>query len=71
MSVYSGGHTAVSIIDKMHLRRVWLVSTTAESEVRPVLRQLPSADTSLQDLVPGWGCINHVAQPSAPTYTIN
>lgn len=47
--------------------RVGLVSAAAESRVRPVLGQFPSAETSLQDLVLGGRRIHHVREPGMPS----
>lgn len=59
-------YKAIGTITEVNLRRVRLVSTTAEGEVGPVLRQFPRTDTSLHDPVHGWGSINHVGQPRVP-----
>lgn len=66
LSVYPCKHSAIDTIAEVNLRRVRLVGSTAEGEVRPVLRQFPSTDTSLHDSVHGWGSVNHVGQPSVP-----
>lgn len=49
-----------------NLRIVGLESSTGEREHRPMLRQLPSAHTSLHDLVRGRRLVDHVGDPGVP-----
>lgn len=60
----------LNVNDGPHVRRVGLEGSTAESQVRAVIRDLPDAVAGLEELVGGRGRVNQVRDPGVPVMVL-